>query len=96
MARRSSFVVTAARGTSDWHGLIVGGRALDHPSRLGLGFRPGPNGHVLDTMGIITPRCEDLSRTRRDRAYTLSLQQSPVWMILLVVSLEIREAAVSL
>ena len=62
----------AARGTSDWHGLILGGRALDHPSRLGLGFRPGPNGHVLDTLGITMPRCEDLSRTRRDRVYAFS------------------------
>ena len=56
----------AARGTSDWHGLILGGRALDHPSRMGLGFRPGPDCHVLDTLGIKMPRCEDLSRTRKD------------------------------
>ena len=62
----------ASRGTSDWHGLILGGRALDHPSRMGLGFRPGPNGHVLDTLGITMPRCEDLSRMRRDRAYAFS------------------------
>eukprot|EP00435_Cladocopium_sp_Y103_P020683 s114_g5.t1 len=59
----------AARGTSDWHGLILGDRALDHPSRLGLGFRPGPDCHVLDTLGIKMPRCEDLSRTRKDKAY---------------------------
>ena len=59
----------AARGTSDWHGLILGGRALDHPSRMGLGFRPGPDCHVLDTLGIKMPRCEDLSRTRKDKAY---------------------------
>ncbi|CAK9071601.1 unnamed protein product, partial [Durusdinium trenchii] len=62
----------ASRGTSDWHGLILGGRALDHPSRMGLGFRPGPNGHVLDTLGITMPRCEDLSRMRRDRACAFS------------------------
>ena len=59
----------AARGTSDWHGLILGGRALDHPSCMGFGFRPGPDCHVLDTLGIKMPRCEDLSRTRKDKAY---------------------------
>ena len=59
----------AAKGTSDWHGLILGGRALDCESRKGLGFRPGPTSHLLDTLGIQMPRCEDLSATRKDRAY---------------------------
>ena len=59
----------AARGTSDWHGLILGGRALDCEARRGLGFRPGPNSHILDTLGIQVPRCENLQSERRDRAY---------------------------
>ncbi|CAE7035530.1 pol, partial [Symbiodinium sp. CCMP2592] len=43
----------AARGSSDWHGLILGGRALDCASRMGLGFRrfrAGPEHHILDTL----------------------------------------------
>ena len=59
----------AARGTSDWHGLILGGRALDCQAKMGLGFRPGPDAHVLDTLGIKVPRCEDSSHVRKDRAY---------------------------
>ena len=48
----------------DWRGLILGGRALDCAGRMGLGFRPGPETHVLDTLGVQIPRCEDLTRTR--------------------------------
>ena len=59
----------AARRTSDWHGLILGGRALDCAGRMGLGFRPGPDFHVLDTLKGRMPRCEDNTRTRKDRAY---------------------------
>ena len=66
----------AARGTSDWHGLILGGRALDCAGRMGLGFRPGPDFHVLDTLGIRMPRCEDHSRTRKDRAYAFEARLS--------------------
>ncbi|CAL1170400.1 unnamed protein product [Cladocopium goreaui] len=59
----------AAKGTSDWHGLILGGRALDCEARRGLGFRPGPQAHILDTLGVQIPRCEDASSERKDRAY---------------------------
>ena len=59
----------AARGTSDWHGLILGGRALDCEAKRGLGFRPGPDCHILDSLGIQVPRCEDNTNARRDRAY---------------------------
>ena len=59
----------AAKGTSDWHGLILGGRALDCEARHGLGFRPGPGAHILDTLGVQIPRCEDHSAERKDRAY---------------------------
>ena len=51
-------------GTSHWHGLILGGRALDCAGRMGLGFRPGPDFHVLDTLGIRMPRCEDHTRSQ--------------------------------
>ena len=61
----------AAKGTSDWHGLILGGRALDCEARRGLGFRPGPQSHILDTLGVRIPRCEDSSVERKDRAYVL-------------------------
>ena len=64
----------AARGTSDWHGLILGG--LDCAGRMGLGFRPGPETHVLDTLGVQIPRCEDLTRTRKDRAYAFEARLS--------------------
>ena len=59
----------AARGTSDWHGLILGGRALDCEAKRGLGFRPGPDCHILDSLGIQVPRCEDNTNARQDRAY---------------------------
>ena len=61
----------AAKGTSDWHGLILGGRALDCEAGRGLGFRPGPEAHILDTLGVQIPRCEDASSERKDRAYVL-------------------------
>ena len=65
-----------ARGSSDWHGLILGGRALDCASRMGLGFRPGPEHHILDTLSIRIPRCEDYTRVRKDRAYAFEARLS--------------------
>ena len=59
----------ASKGTSDFHGLILGGRALDCEARRGLGFRPGPMTHVLDSLGVHLPRCENFSAERKDRAY---------------------------
>ena len=47
------------RQSGTFHGIILGGRALDHESKKGLGFRPGPDGHILDTLGIKMPRCEE-------------------------------------
>ena len=58
----------SAKGRSDWHGLILGGRSLDCQSRGGLGFRPGPTAHMLDTLGIGLPRLEHIV-PRTDRAY---------------------------
>ena len=56
--------------------MIFGGRALDCAGRMGLGFRPGPETHVLDTPGVQIPRCEDLTRTRKDRAYAFEARLS--------------------
>ena len=66
----------AARGSSDWHGLMLGGRALDCASRMGLGFRPGPEHPFLDTLSIRIPRCEDYTRVRKDRAYAFEARLS--------------------
>ena len=66
----------AAKGCSDWHGIILGGRALDCEARGGLGFRPGPGFHFLDTVGVKMPRCEDHSEGRHDRAYPFSVASS--------------------
>ena len=68
----------AAKGTSDWHDLILGGRTLDCESRHGLAFRPALDYHCLDTLGVKLPRCEDHSRTRKGRAYAFSSSLSPV------------------
>ena len=54
----------AAKGTSDWHDLA--GRALDCESRQGLGFRRWLDYHMLDTLRVSLPRCEDYSRARKD------------------------------
>ena len=51
----------SAKGRSDWHGLILGGRSLD----CRLGFRPG-TAHMLDTLGIGMPRVEHIVQ-RPDR-----------------------------
>ncbi|CAJ1456426.1 unnamed protein product [Effrenium voratum] len=42
----------------------------------GLGFRPGPGFHFLDTVGVKMPRCEDHSKGRHDRAYPFSVASS--------------------
>ena len=38
-------------------------------ARRGLGFRPGPMTHALDSLGVHLPRCENFSAERKDRAY---------------------------
>ena len=40
---------------TDWHGLILGGQALDCVERGGLGHRPGSHAHVLEGLGIMMP-----------------------------------------
>ena len=73
----------SAKGRSDWHGLILGGRSLDCQSRGGVGFRPGPTTHMLDTLGIGMPRVEHIVQ-RPDRAYVarsvISSLDSCVWV----------------
>ena len=56
-------------GSSDFHGLILGGRALDCAEKGGLGFRPLAHAHCLEAIGILMPRCEDCSEERPDKAY---------------------------
>jgi len=55
-----------------------GGRALDCEARRGLGLRPGPGAHILDTLGVQIPRCEDHSAERKDRAYVFESEVSAV------------------
>ncbi|MEC8942206.1 MAG: hypothetical protein VYC95_05695, partial [Verrucomicrobiota bacterium] len=46
------------RGSSDWHGLILGGRALDCVEMGGLGFHPTAGGHAFTALGILMQRIE--------------------------------------
>ena len=57
-----------ANGGSTWHGLILGGRALDAVERGGLGFRPGANAHIFDGLGLKLPRKEE-TEEYKDHAY---------------------------
>ena len=56
------------KGLSTWHGLILGGRALDAVERGGLGFRPAASCHVFDALGVKLPRKEEMEPFP-DRAY---------------------------
>jgi hypothetical protein len=57
-----------ANGGSTWHGLILGGRALDAVERGGLGFRPGANAHIFDGLSLKLPRKEE-TEEYTDHAY---------------------------
>ena len=84
----------AARGSSDWHGLILGGRALDCASRMGLGFRPGPEHHILDTLSIRIARCEDYTGSGRTGPMPLR-RACPPWtgLVLVPVEREVQSSA---
>ena len=60
------------KGASEFQGLILGGRALDCEANGGLGFRPVAHGHVLETLGIVMPRVEQVD-PRPDKAYAFQL-----------------------
>ena len=64
---------------SDWHGLILGGRALDSPIIGGLGHRPTPKGHAFEALGILMERCEDTKANRYDpeEAYRMQVSVGP-------------------
>ena len=63
-------------GGSTWHGLILGGRALDAVERGGLGFRPAATAHIFDALGLTLPRKEEMEEYS-DHAYPhVAVQQS--------------------
>ena len=66
-------------GQSDWHGLILGGRALDSPMAGGLGHRPTPKGHAFEALGILMSREEDIKANRYpdDEAYRMQVEIEP-------------------
>ena len=41
------FKITAS-GFTDWVGMIIGAKTIDHPSRGGLGHQPCGNGHWME------------------------------------------------
>ena len=57
------------KGTSDWPGIILGGRALDTPNRGGLGLRVTDTHYVFETEGVVLPRVEEERMPRRDWVY---------------------------
>ena len=54
---RIRFKISKA-GTSDWHGFILGAKALDHGSRGGLGLSVGPTWYFFESVGATLPREE--------------------------------------
>ena len=50
------------KGKSEWRGIILGAKALDCAERGGLGFKPGQNFHVFESLGIMMDRMEDNDR----------------------------------
>ena len=64
-------------GSSEFKGLILGGRALDCEANGGLGFRPMQHGHVFEALGALVPRMEVVD-PRPDKAYAYSLRPSAV------------------
>jgi hypothetical protein len=50
------------KGKSEWRGIILGAKALDCQERGGLGFKPGQNFHVFESLGIMMDRMEDSLR----------------------------------
>ena len=66
---------------------------MDCQSRGGLGFRPGPTAHMLDTLGIGMPRVEHMVQ-RPDRAYVARSVVSSLDSCVGVVNEEAKEVLV--
>ena len=58
-----------SKGACDWHGLIIGGRALDVPERGGLGLRVTQDAYAFDGPGALLPRLEEDLAPRNDNVY---------------------------
>ena len=58
-----------SKGSCDWHGLILGGRALDVQENGGLGLRVTRDKYVLEGPGAVLPRVEEDVAPRYDSAY---------------------------
>ena len=54
---KARFKITA-RGATDWVGMILGGKAIDHPSRGGLGHCPCGDGHWMAELGVMMDRID--------------------------------------
>ena len=52
------------KGSTDWHGLIIGAEALDCKERGGLAHRVTERAHVFDGIGVRSLRTEVLNSGR--------------------------------
>ncbi len=64
------------KGSTDWHGLIIGAEARDCKERGGLGHRVTERAHILEGIGVRCPRTERLNSGRTDESYRV--QQTAV------------------
>ena len=49
-----------ATGSSGWHGIIMGGRALDTVENGCLGYRAASGVHFFEKLRVALPRCEPM------------------------------------
>ena len=61
------------KGSTDWHGLIIGAEALDCKERGGLAHRVTERAHVFDGIGVRSLRTETLNSGRVDQAYAVHI-----------------------
>jgi hypothetical protein len=64
------------KGSTDWHGLIIGAEALDCKERGGLGHRVTEGAHVFEGIGIRSWRTETLNSGRVDKAYAVQIVEA--------------------
>ena len=75
---RARFKITE-KGSTDRVGMILGARAIDHPSLGGLGHVSGPNGHWMEKLGIWMDRIEVCpSAPKTDSIYAMIYDAAPV------------------